>query len=553
MKWVIADKVSVNIQKNFPELHPVILQLLYNRHIKTQEEIDKFLLPDYGEDQYDPFLFLQMKQAINRIKKAIKDKEKIVVHGDYDADGVCSTVLLVSALRYLGAKNIDVYIPHREEEGYGLNKRTVEKFKSLKVNLIITVDCGLSNKEEIRMAKASGIDVIIIDHHAEPDELPPADAIICPTLKREKYPWCELAATGVAFKLVEALLGKDDGFVKWLLDLVAIATVCDYMPLLDENRTLVKWGLVVLQKTRRIGLQQLVKKARLDLDKLDASNIAWQIGPRLNAAGRLDHANTAFQLLITEDLKRAEELAEKLEKTNSRRQVISEEIYQAVKRQINPQDLILFAFGRDWPLGVVGLVAGKITDEFNRPTLIFTENNGEISGSGRSIEQFNLIAALHLCAEFFSRYGGHKGAAGFTLKAKNQLTAFQEKLKLIASRQLGQLDLEKALQIEAEVDLAEMDWRFYEELKKFEPFGEENPEPLFLARNLTIENLETVGNNAQHLKIQANGKKMIGFCFADWCTKLKNGDKINVVFELGVNEWNGQRELQFKIIDLRNA
>ena len=571
MKWKVAELISEEFKNKFPEIDPVILQLLANRGIKTQEQIDEFLYPDYSQDIHDPFLFLDMEKAVERIFSALQRGEKIMVHGDYDADGVCSALVVVNALEAMDAK-VDVYLPHRELEGYGLNMQTVEELGKNGVKLIITTDCGISNREEIKRAAELGMDVIVTDHHAEPLNLPEdAFAIIDPHLKRERYPFKQLSGAGVAFKFVQAILRSPrfaasniqldtEAFEKWLLDLVAIATITDIMPLLGENRTLVKYGLLVLNKTQRLGLKKLIESLGLNKAKdLDAKNVAFQIGPRLNAAGRIDHANQAYELLKTDDAAEVQNLVDALNKTNEGRQNLSERVTAEVKAQIGEdigEEKVLFALGEGWPIGIVGLVAGKIADNFWRPTFVMTEKEGKIMGSGRSIPEFDMMEGLRAAKEFLSHYGGHAGACGFTLKEKKDLKKFKKALQKFAEKKLAGLDLVPTLNIDAEVKLEKINWELFELLEKFSPFGKNNERPRYLGRGLTVESFLGVGTNGNHLRINLsheNGqkKKFIGFCFGNWCEKLKAGDKIDVVFEVDVNEWNGNRELQMKIIDLK--
>lgn len=575
MKWKVAEQISEEFKNKFPEIDPVVLQLLANREIKTQNQIDEFLYPDYSQDIHDPFLFLDMGKAVERVFRAVESGEKIVVHGDYDADGVCSALIMITILEAMGA-DVQVYIPHRELEGYGLNMQTVLELGKNSVNLIITTDCGISNRAEIKKAAELGMDVIITDHHAEPPELPEAAlAIIDPHLAREKYPFQELSGAGVAFKFVQAILKSQkvresenqrvaisdpEAFEKWLLDLAAIATITDIMPLLGENRTLVKYGLLVLNKTHRLGLKKLIESLGLNKNKdLDAKNVAFQIGPRLNAAGRIDHANQAYELLKTNDEKEVQNLVDALNKTNESRQSLSERVTSEAKAQIGEEigeEKALFALGEGWPVGIVGLVAGKIADKFSRPTFVMTDREGIIMGSGRSIPEFDIMEGLREVKEFLSHYGGHAGACGFTLKNKKDLKKFKKILQKFAEKKLAGLELAPTLNIDAEVKLEKITWELFELLEKFAPFGRANERPRYLGRGLTVENFESVGANGNHLRMnlsQENGqkKKFIGFCFGEWCQKLKVGDKIDVVFEVDVNEWNGNRELQLKIIDLK--
>jgi len=564
--WKTAKPITQDFANKFPEVNPVILQLLLNRGIDTQEKIDEFLNPDYSTDLHDPFLFKEMDEAAKRILQAVEKKEKIVVYGDYDADGVSASAIMVSIIKVLGGE-VDVYIPFRETEGYGLNLEAVRQIADKKTQLVVTVDCGISNSKEVEALKKEGIDVIVTDHHHEPPNLPKAFATINPNLEKEKYPFKQLAGCGVAYKLAQALITKhkkykvnqlNEGQEKWFLDLVAIGTIADMMPLVGENRTLVKYGLTVLQKTKRPGVQELVKIMNGDLNKLDERSVGWQIAPRLNAAGRLNHASSSYQLLITDDKKEAERLAEELNQTNQQRQQITDKISIEAKNILGDvkDQKILIVSGENWPTGIVGLIAGRLTDEYHRPSLVISKYNGEIIGSGRSIPAFNIIEAIEKCNEFLARYGGHRQACGFTIKGESELAGFVKKMEKLATKQLSDSDLIPVIDIEAEVKLEEVDWELFENLEKFVPFGEGNPKPRFLAKDLIINEFQTVGKDAKHLRLMVKHnteiiRKTIGFCFGDWCAKLKRGDKIDMVFEVDVNEWNGNRELQLKIVDLK--
>lgn len=563
INWKIAPKISSAWQDKFPEINPIILQLLINRGIDSQKKVDEFLNPDYGEDLHNPFLFLEMEKIVKRIFKAIAKKEKILVWGDYDADGICSATLLYLTLKELGAK-VSVYLPDRELEGCGLNKDEINKLAEEKIKLIITVDCGISNVEEVKLAGELGMEVIITDHHEEPKKLPQAYAIINPKLKKGKYPFRNLAGAGVAFKLTQALLKifnkKDTYFEKWLLDLVAIGTVSDLMPLLGENRTLVKYGLVVLNKTRRKGLKELIKISRFN-KILDTNFISFQLGPRLNAASRIDHANTAFELIITDSQLEAKKIAEKLNRINYERQLMADKIMQEVKPQIEEQKkekLLIIETSKNWnwPVGIIGLIAGKIADDVQKPTIVITANKRDnFQGSSRSFGGFDINALIEKCSKYLLNYGGHAEASGFGLKTEN-LIYFKNQLRAMAEKELKDRDLITTIKIDVKLKLEEINFSLYEELEKLEPFGKNNERPLFLCANLQVVGLERLGNSEQHLKIMAiqnnfTPKKFIGFGFGkDIGLKLKIGDMVDIIFEIGINEWNGNSELQLKIIDL---
>ncbi len=564
-KWQLKPNLSAKELQKFPEINYIILQLLYNRGIDTQEKIDQFLLPDYGENLFDPFLFNDMEKAVKRIFKAIEKKEKIVVYGDYDADGVTSSAVLVETLKEFGAE-IDIYIPFRETEGYGLNIEAAKSLIGVGLKLLITVDCGISNKEEIKILTENKVDVIVTDHHHEPLAIPDAYAILNPHLKKEKYPFKDLAGCGVAFKLVCGLVSRqknykvkqlEEGFEKWLLDLVAIGTVADMQPVLGENRILVKYGLVVLQKTRRLGMLKLIEKMNSNLTQIDERVIGWQISPRLNAAGRFNHASSAYELLITDNLNKAETLAEELNKTNLERQQITEKITAEAKELLGEikDKKLLITVGNDWPTGIVGLVSGRITDEFNLPSLVISRYNGEIIGSGRSIPEFNIIEALEDCNDFLRRYGGHAQACGFTLKNEENLSKFEKKMTELANALLKGKNLKPVIEIDANINLEDVNWELFDELEKFKPYGEGNFKPKFLAKNLTVVEAKSIGSQGKHMRLMVKHntqiiRKTIGFCFGNWCARIKAGDKIDMIFEIDANEWNGNRELQLKIVDL---
>ncbi len=560
-KWIIAEKINDEFIAKFPEIEPVVLQLLYNRGLESQDKIDRFLGPDYLTDQHDPYLFNDMKKAVEIIMGAIKDGKKIVVYGDYDADGVSSTALMYLSLKRMGAKDLAVYIPNRMSEGYGINMEAVEEMVRNKVDLVISVDCGVTAVAEVKLARDKRMKVVITDHHLTGEEVPEAEAIICPTVKNEKYPFKQLAGVGVAFKLAQALLREgenNEAFEKWLLDIVAIGTVADVVPLLGENRTLVKWGLLVLNKTQRLGLVELIEGASLKRP-LGTYNIGFQIAPRLNAAGRMDHANTAYELLITEDEAEAIAIVNDLNEKNSLRQKATEGMMKISLEQIGwpgDKDKILFSCYDSWSAGLVGLVAGRLCDRFHRPVIVMGKTGEKYIGSGRSIVEFDITSALGECSEYLEEYGGHSQACGLTIMGEEKYIKFQEKIRKVAEKELEGVKLLPALEIEAEIGLEEANWELVDSLDKFEPFGEGNLEPLFLTRNLEIYDIVTMGGNKQHLRLDLAGgagpKKFVGFNLVEkWIDKLEKGGKADVVYQVGVNEWNGNRDIEFKIVDLK--
>jgi single-stranded-DNA-specific exonuclease len=566
--WRVADPVPTDVRQRFPELSPIVLQLLWNRGLRTQAAIDEFLNPDWGSDIHDPFRFTQMRKVVDRIQRAIAAKEKVIVHGDYDADGVCSSAVLHTTLKALGA-DVDVYLPHREREGYGLNLQTIDHLHDVhKANLIITCDCGTSNVVEVARARELDMDVIITDHHHEPAKRPDAFAIINPQLNDSGYPFPHLAGSGVAFKVAQALIRSTpsdtvgeqskEGFEKWLLDFVAISTVTDFMPLIGENRTLVKYGLVVLRKSPRPGIRALAEAMSSRQENFDTTTIGFQIGPRLNAAGRMDHASTAFRLLISTDAEEAKAIAAALNQSNLDRQKLTESIVQQAKKsigEVTPARKLLAAVGDGWPVGVVGLVAGKLTDVNHRPVLVMAKQGDEVVGSGRSIPGYDITDALLRHKHLLTRFGGHAGACGFTMPAENA-TAFVRGMEEDAAKRLTERDLQDVVRVDIDLALPDVTWSLLDTIEQLEPYGEGNPKPTFSCRGMVVTELQPVGKEGKHLRIVVNHtvpepRKFIAFGGGEKYGKdLTVGDKVDAVFTVDRNEWNGTAELQLKVVDL---
>lgn len=496
----------------------IIDQLLLNRGIKDR---DKFFNTEYK--LADPFLFPDIKRAVDLIRKS-KD---ITIYADYDADGVTSAAVLKETI-----SKARVYIPDRKKEGHGLNKKAIKEIKS---DLIITVDCGISGYDEVEVANKLGKKVIITDHHQIPEKVPRAEAIINPYHKN-KYPCSDLAGVGVAFTLARALNNLE---TKWLLDLVAIGTVADMVPLLGENRILVKYGLIVLEKTRRLGLKEILP------EKIDSQALGWQVGPRLNAAGRIDHANTSYELLITNNKNKAQKIARDLESKNRERQEITKSILEEI--HIDSDKNLIFASNNDWPVGIIGLVAGRLSDRYHKPSVIISQG----FGSCRSIKGFDIVKELNKNKDLFIEFGGHPVAAGFKIK-DNNIKALQSSLEKQAEKIKSQ-DLISVLDIDAELDFREINWDLVENINKMEPFGMGNPKPVFLLEKAKASNLSCVGSSGQHLRFYAEGLKAIGFGLGGYKQHLKDGDYLDLVFELEEDDWNGYKNLQLKVIDLRRS
>lgn len=564
--WQLLPGVDRDFIDKNPGYEQVILQLLFNRGITTKNEIEDFLGATYERNILDPFLFQDMEAAVDLIIKHIKAGNKIFVYGDYDADGVTSSALLKDILEMLRG-DISVYLPDRVSEGYGLNQKAIEYIVEQNAKLIITVDGGIRNKAEVAYARDRGVDVIVTDHHPAPEEKEdwPDCLIVNATLPGEKYPFKYLAGVGVAFKLAKAIISKSklsDEHKRMLeeriLDLVAIGTVADCVNLIGENRVLTKKGLELLSQTRRLGLLELFDVSGIDTkNEIKSWNVGFQIGPRINAAGRIDHANTAFELLVSKDKAEARRLAASLNSRNTERQQITSEIFAEVEKQINKDDNIIIGVCEDdiWNEGVVGLVAGKVCEKYYKPTLVITKTDEGYKGSGRSIEDFNLAQAIEECSEYLDKYGGHPLACGFSFFEEN-LDGFRNKLHEIANKKLGGVDLRPKIRIDVEVDLRKINEEFVTKIGQFEPFGQGNPQPRFLSPGLTIVDILYMGAEGQHIKLKvknesSNVVSAIGFGQSERWQDLKIGDIVDIVYYLNVNEFNGRREVQLMIVDMK--
>ncbi len=571
-RWIIADPITKDVQDQFPELDPVVLQMLWNREVKTQEEIDVFLSPDWSRDVYSPDLFLHMKEGVKRTFDALENNEVITVHGDYDADGVCGSTVLLTTLRDICRKmgfdeqKLNVYIPHREKEGYGMSVATIEHLKEHEeTGLVITVDCGISNKDAVDRAKELGIDTIICDHHAMPKELPDQAILIHPLVPGETFPNKKLCGTGVAYKFAAAMIhearerGADFpvGYNKWLLDLVAIATVTDIVPIVGENRVLEKYGLLVLNKTRRVGLKKLIEITGAKMGELDTVSIGYQIGPRLNAAGRMNHATEALNLMIEEDEVKATELAMRLNQTNTERQKASQKMYEEAKQMVGElgDRRIIVVAGEGWNPGLVGLVAGKLLSDFSVPVFAVGKDGDRYVGSGRSVDGFDVTQALHAASEYLDKFGGHPQACGFSTSGMDRFKKAVEAMEMFAAEKITDEMLIPSLSIDACMEFSQIDWSLYESLEAFRPFGCGNKQPIFCTKQVRVVSFSAVGKEGAHLKLRlqsGDGKIMnaIAFRFGYWAEDLELGSEIDVAYEVTLNEWNGNRELQLRLVDL---
>ena len=572
MNWKINDENldlgTGNMDDQSFSLHPVILKLLAQRGITNLKEIKDFIFPNYDGGILDPFLFSDMQKAMDRLKKVDKKKEKILVFGDYDADGITSALVIKKSLDEAGFNTL-VYIPHKEKEGYGLNKEAVKSFLDKDVKLVITTDCGIANWREVEEIKKIGIDVIITDHHHIPPKVPDAVAVINPKMKNSGYPFKDLAGVGVSFKFAQAVyktfIPEKEDQIKWLLDLVAIGTVADMVPLIGENRVLAKFGLLVLSKTKIIGLQEMFKVGRILIDENnfpDSQKISFQIAPRINAASRMTHAEKAFFLLAEEDRVKARDMALDLENQNTNRQKETQQVVseanKIVKNLFKDKNFI-FLVNENFPIGTLGLVAGRVADKFKRPTAILKKGEEESRGSFRSIPQINIIEHIEACSDLLVKYGGHAQAAGITIRNEN-LEKFYDKMSKNIDKELEGLDLSPEIQVDIEISPKDIGFDLVNDIKKMEPFGQGNKEPIFMLKNMTIQDLKWLGNGEKHLKLflhPSDGSpklfEAIGFSMLDRFSDIKIGEKINLLFNLNQDEWNGNKKIQMKIIDIKNS
>ncbi|MFH0873555.1 MAG: single-stranded-DNA-specific exonuclease RecJ [Candidatus Komeilibacteria bacterium] len=561
MKWQLVPATNDIPYEDYPEIPAPVVRILWNRGLTTQSGIDHWLHPEYATDCLDPYLFRAMRLAVDRIFQAREQQEKVVIHGDYDADGVAAATILYTVLLNLGL-SVEVFLPHREKDGYGLNPHTIEDLKSQGAQLIITCDCGISNRDEVALAKTLDIDVIITDHHQVPEILPEAVAIIHPRVKGETYPFIELAGGGVAFKLAQGIIHDQrsgwnerqiEAQEKWLLDLVAISTVADMVSLTGENRALVKYGLMVLRKNKRLGLAALLETAKLEPQQVSEQSISFQIAPRLNAAGRMDHASGAFYLLIESDPAKAAQLAQALNDANTRRQKETETMFRSALAQ-NPdssQDALFFYDDR-WPLGLTGLVAGRLVKHYNRPCFVLGHDGDKIVGSGRSIPGLDIYQAVKQAEELLIAFGGHSQACGFRLPT-DQLKIFQDRVTNYVRQRLPDLDTVPELTIDTTLMLPDINWELLDYLAFFPPFGLGNEQPLFMTADVTVNSAIMVGKDLNHwkLSVEQAGRKLPAIAFDQKHLSLKVADHIDMVYAVTINEWNGNREIQLQIKDIK--
>ncbi len=563
-RWEVSPPPPAEHLARFPDLPPLIVQLLYNRQIRTREEVEAFLSRSVAQD--NPFRLKGMNAAVTRLRQAIRNAETIAVYGDYDADGVTATALLVPTLRALGSARVVPYIPNRQDEGYGLNKPALTQLAEEGVQVVVTVDCGVRSVDEVVHANRLGLDLIITDHHALGTELPPALAVIDARREDDSYPFKHLAGVGLAFKLAQALLRaeqqvptsetaqlpeEDD-----LLDLVALGTVADLAPLIGENRALVSRGIPKLNEARRPGIAAMLEEAGLEPGQVDAGKIGFVLGPRLNAAGRLDDANASYELLTTPSLDRAAELARQLGEQNRRRQQLLDEMVQQAREEVNARgDAPLYVLAStNYLPGIAGLVASRITEEFYRPTLVIALDEQESKGSARSIEAFHVTRALDQCHELLVHHGGHAAAAGFTVK-NNNIDALREKLTAIAHGQLNEDDMLPSVEVDVAVPISAVSWENLALIENLQPFGVGNPRPTFASYDVQVRSCRAIGRDEASLLMKLSDGLAVwdAFAFRQNLRPEQVGQRLDVVYTMESDVWNGERRMRLVVKDMRPA
>jgi single-stranded-DNA-specific exonuclease len=539
-----------------PGYSTLLVQLFYNRGITDPGDFTKFLARDRSLLN-DPLLLPDAEKAVARIYRALLSGEKIAVYGDYDADGMTATAAFVLGLQALGGTAVP-YIPHRQTEGHGLAIGALKTLHEQRVSLVVTVDCGITDGLQVKKAAGMGLDIIITDHHTPLDEIPEAIAVVNPKLAGSAYPFSQLAGVGVAFKVLQALfrsLGKDDR-LEWLLDLVAIGTIADLSPPLAENRYLIIEGLKRINSEPRLGIGELLKQTRLEAGGLDSDSISWIIGPCLNAAGRMADGLTGYNLLVTESPQQAAELAEWLAKKNRERQEMTTKILAMAREQVQEGGLkpLLIAAGKDYPLGIAGLVAGRLAEEFYRPAIVIHTTETQSHGSCRSIPEFNMIAALNRFSHLFSRFGGHSQAAGFTMPTV-KLPELEDGLIKIAAGELAGVELMPHLNIDARIKLTELAGDAYQSIQSLSPFGIGNPVPLFLSEGVEVLDKRTMGNNGEHLRLKLRQNDSVwdcvGFRLGNHQEELSS--RLDIVYNVEVDNWGGRNQLRLNILDFKSS
>jgi single-stranded-DNA-specific exonuclease len=563
MRWLVATANLETVQHLVRRLNipPLVARLLVLRGIDSPEAADRFLNPTL-QHLHNPYLMAGMDAAVQRLRRAIDRREKILIYGDYDVDGTMAVVVLLTALRSLGA-NVDAHIPHRLTDGYGMRKGVIEQAAAQSFAVVLSVDTGIREHEVIGRARELGIDCIVTDHHLPDDHLPPAFALLNPRRTDCTYPEKNLSGVGVAFKLAQALFSENgvcvsDRLLKSYLKIVAIGTIADVVPLTGENRVIAHFGLEGLRAPVHPGLDALLTACGLAGQAITAGDVGFRIAPRLNAAGRMENARDVIDLFTTTDSARAREIAERLESLNRERQRVETEILGEIaafmeKHPEKARSYSLVLSGDGWHRGVIGIVAARVVDQYHRPTLIIGVEDGIGQGSGRSIERFHLLNALSRSSDLFDRFGGHAQAAGFTLPA-DRIGELERRLEHYCRSVLEPEDLEQVLRVDAETNLDEVDDSLWAQLQRLNPYGYGNPTPTLVARNVRLLEMPRILKE-KHLKFRvAQGAKSFDALAWGWagkCASPNSGRPVDLAFALDENVYLGRTSLQLILKDLQ--
>lgn len=537
-----------------------VARILINRGIDTPEQVDRFFNPNTSH-LYDPFLMLDMDKAVDRIVKALGQRERIAIYGDYDVDGITSASMLYLILKDLGGDVIP-YIPDRQNEGYGISELGILELQKSGASLIISVDCGITSIKEAKVATALGIDLIISDHHEPGDSIPNALAVCDPKREGCGYPFKELSGVGVAYKIAQGIIQKlnlENEYTEKYMDLVALGSAADIVPLVDENRVFVKLGLEKINNLPEVGLAALIEVACIKAGKIEVGDIVFGIAPRINAVGRLGSALRAVKLLTTRDRASSRQIAQVLEDENRRRKDIDnatlEEAVREIEQTINPLEARSLVLSREgWHPGVIGIVASRLIERYYRPTVMITIENGQGKGSARAIAKFDIYQALKACGDLLLQFGGHKYAAGLTIAAEN-IPEFKRRFEQVCREIIPEEDLVPKIKIESEISLDEITPEVVASLKRFAPFGPKNNRPNFFSRGLEVLDIpRIVGSN--HLKFRAGqggvAFEAIGFNLGHTIDRLAIGGRpLEMVYAVEENEYNGRKTVQLRIKDLR--
>ena len=557
-KWEVCEENKEKIKELAMKtnLSSLLVNILINRGITTVEEVELFLNPT-RDDFHEPFLMPDMEKAVDRILKAIENNEKVIIYGDYDADGITSITVLKKFLKERGL-DVSEYIPNRLSEGYGLNKNAINKIHEQNYTLMITVDCGISANEEIKYATELGIEVIVTDHHEPGEEIPRCVAVVDAKRKDNKYPFNQLAGVGVVFKLIQAISNKLNldakEYLKYL-DIVCVGTISDIVPLVDENRVIAKLGLKLIPMTKNIGLKTLVKS--IGYKNIDSTSVSFGVAPRINACGRMGKQEIALKLFLTDDKKEAEEITEILNNYNVERQQTEKEIFEQAVSEIeraNVDEPCIVLGKEGWHHGVIGIVSSKVTELYFKPSILICFEGEEGKGSGRSIPGFDLHEALMNCSTYIEKFGGHSMAVGINVKKEN-FEKFKKDFEEYAQNQ-GIRDIIPIVKIDEETSLKEINLQTVKDLSLLEPFGEANKVPIFLIRNLKIQSIRTL-SEGKHLKLKLGQDSYIidaiGFGIGEVSENYLIGDKVDIVGSLEVNSFNGMEQVQIVIKDMRKT